>query len=449
MKEHIPYLINAVMLGFAWAMVVQYMVSRQQRLKLGRFLVFIFFAILTYLISYLMPFEILGLIVWFLMSSLLIIIDYRVSFIQSILYGFTFILLDIVGQIIPTFYKHTRLMLVEDKHPYMLNVFDNLVVMLMCLIFILLWHFLTRNPLKTLYKKIYTLLENFSPGHVVITFIFLMIIISMTGLIRIYKVVLQFSNGKIQFAFFIILILLPVINLLGFLLYKLAIRNKIKLDEQKKEYDQLLLYTGIIEKLTRDMRAFRHDFNNILLTLRGFIEQNDVEGLKAYYFSEILKNQSVTQNVNNVFLKFEYIKSIPLKGLLTSGVQRALNLNLKVSILLDDYLGDTGMEIFDLCRIMGIFLDNAIEAASNSEEKVISVSILQDQGMITSLIIANSFSEKPDMSQLYREGYSTKGADRGVGLSTLKAILNNYPHVTLNTVIENQFFIQEINFTHS
>ncbi len=50
----------------------------------------------------------------------------------------------------------------------------------------------------------------------------------------------------------------------------------------------------------------------------------------------------------------------------------------------------------------------------------------------------------PRVHELFEEGFSTKGDNRGLGLSTLKEITDNNDNVLLDTVIENGFFIQKI-----
>jgi two-component system sensor histidine kinase AgrC len=449
MKGLMPEIISAAMLGAAWVLIVQFMVSRESRLKTVKFLAFAFVVMFMYFLSLRIPFEILGLVAWLLVSTLLTLLFYKTNLVQAVLYAFTFLVMDLLSQFLPFILRNTVIAELNNINGWIETFVENIIAIILSIIFLLAWNFFSRIQLRKLYRHLSNWLENLSPSHVVIGFIFLMIFIAMAGLLRIYRGVIQYSDGRVQFSFFVILLFLPIINILGFLLYRVAIRNKLKLDEQKKEYERLLTYTGIIETLTRDMRAFRHDLNNVLLSLRGFIDNNDMEGLKRYYFGEILKNQSSATDESSVFLNLEYFKCIPLKGLLTTAIQRALKQGVKVSVLIDDYFGDTGIQAIDLCRMVGIFLDNAIEAAVESKDKVISISVLHDErGRVMSLIIANSFLERPDMSQLNREGYSTKGVNRGMGLSTLQKILKGYHHATLNTVIENQFFIQELNFSY-
>jgi|GEM_PF-3291835 len=451
MREIVHNPADAILLGAALAFFIQFMASRENRLKAGRFILFALLNIASMLFATLIPVILLEVSVWFFAAILLSHLFYRIAIFQTALYVSAFVLMDIIGQFILHALSLNDGQATAGGAFQLSSLMGNIEVVLLSALFLFAWNFLSsdlkhsQHPLLT---KIRARLENASPTNVGIVFIFLMITISMLGIMRIYNGILQDNFEKVKNTFYILFLLLPVLYLSGFFLYKLAIRNQIIVDKQKKEYEQLLLYTGIIEKLTKDMRSFRHDFNNILLTLRGFIEQDDQQKLRDYYFSEILGNQSVLSNEHSVFLDIEYIRCIPLKGLLTTVFQRALNQNLNVSLLIDGYLDDTGIKDIDLCRMMGVFLDNAVEAAADSKDRILSVSILQGEQRNISIIIANSFARKPDIDRLFQGSYSTKGADRGTGLPSLQDIMGNYEHVTLNTVIENGLFFQELNIAN-
>jgi two-component system sensor histidine kinase AgrC len=101
------------------------------------------------------------------------------------------------------------------------------------------------------------------------------------------------------------------------------------------------------------------------------------------------------------------------------------------------------MKKLDICRSTGILLDNAIEAALLSKEKIVNFGIIEDSEEIY-LIVSNTFAEKPVISQIFTEGYSTKGKNRGMGLNILKSIINNNINVLSNTLIEDNLFTQEI-----
>ena len=84
---------------------------------------------------------------------------------------------------------------------------------------------------------------------------------------------------------------------------------------------------------------------------------------------------------------------------------------------------------------------NAIEEAQTTVTKKVSVVILQEDDK-TTIIVKNDISSNVDMSNIWKNGYSTKGKNRGLGLSSYQKILNNYDNTFCETKIENEQFTQ-------
>ena len=73
--------------------------------------------------------------------------------------------------------------------------------------------------------------------------------------------------------------------------------------------------------------------------------------------------------------------------------------------------------------ILGIFLDNAIEAAAGSERKVVNFYVVEKNNKIT-VDISNSFSDTGlKLDDINKKGVSSKGENRGLGLYKVKEII--------------------------
>ncbi|WP_281532488.1 sensor histidine kinase [Anaerocolumna aminovalerica] len=212
-------------------------------------------------------------------------------------------------------------------------------------------------------------------------------------------------------------------------------------ERKEKESEDLRLYTEVIENMVLECRKFRHDSKNIMAALMGYIDSEDYIGLKEFYKNEILQESYRLDNLDISYMN--YIKNPALKGLVITKILEAQKqgVQFKINVLQD--VENMYMKSVDLCRITGILLDNAIEAALLSEEKIVNFGIIEDSEEIY-LIVSNSFAEKPVISQIYTEGYSTKGKNRGMGLNIFKSIINNNINVLSNTLIEDDLFMQEI-----
>ena len=219
--------------------------------------------------------------------------------------------------------------------------------------------------------------------------------------------------------------------------------------EEKYKHEQIELknlreYTENLEKLYTDMRRFRHDYINIISSISAFIEEEDYEGLEEY-FNENIQAVNKTMNRNNY--KLGLLKNINLqevKGLISAKVLRAQELGIDVIIDITEVVDNVDMDKIDLVRCLGILLDNAIEASMESDSKKMNVALIKkDRSVI--IVISNTYGENMlPIGKMFKEGISTKGDNRGLGLSNLKRILDNYENISLDTYIEDEQFVQEI-----
>ena len=219
--------------------------------------------------------------------------------------------------------------------------------------------------------------------------------------------------------------------------------------EEKFKYKQIQLdnleqYTNNLENLYMDMRKFRHDYINIISSMAAFIEEKDIEGLEEHFNKNIypLNNEMNKNNYKLGLLK--NIKLPQIKGLISGKVIHAQELGIDIIIDIVEPITIIKMDIIDLSRCLGIILDNAIESALESEKKVIDVALINKINSVI-LVVANTFKgDIPALSKLFKEGFSTKGENRGLGLSNCKDIIGKYKNISLDTSITDVQFIQEI-----
>ena len=99
---------------------------------------------------------------------------------------------------------------------------------------------------------------------------------------------------------------------------------------------------------------------------------------------------------------------------------------------------------YDICRIVGIIIDNAIEETSKIDEKnkEIIISMYTDEYFI--IEVSNRFKSNIDLNNIYKKGYTTKGKNHGYGLSLLKKIVDNNSRISNEISITNNIFTQMI-----
>ncbi|MGN0483810.1 MAG: GHKL domain-containing protein [Lachnospiraceae bacterium] len=102
------------------------------------------------------------------------------------------------------------------------------------------------------------------------------------------------------------------------------------------------------------------------------------------------------------------------------------------------------MKTVDFTRVLGIFLDNAIEAALECDTKRIELNLIQNPHSIV-LTLRNTFQNTGiSLAQMRKRGFSTKGDSRGLGLANVQEILATYANVENMTEIQGDFFVQHL-----
>ena len=202
-------------------------------------------------------------------------------------------------------------------------------------------------------------------------------------------------------------------------------------------------YNNTLRILHDSVRGFKHDFDNIVTTIGGFIRTNDMEGLKQYY----LQLEDDCQRVNNLYiLNPEVVNNDGIYNLLTKKYYEADSKDIKVNItfLLD--LSKLNMKIYEFARILGILLDNAIEASSECEEKLINLTFREDSKNSRQLIIIeNTYKNKDvDTEKIFEKGVSGKEEHSGLGLWEVRKIVKKNKNTNLFTTKNEKFFVQQL-----
>lgn len=242
----------------------------------------------------------------------------------------------------------------------------------------------------------------------------------------------------IEFTFFNFVSLLIYFGLSFFSLAKImTLFTTTKKLESAEEYNKTL------HILHDSVRGFKHDFDNIVTTIGGYIKTNDMNGLKKYY-SQLEED---CEKVNNLYiLNPDIINNPGIYNLLTTKYSEAEEKNIKVNLtfLLD--LNDLHMKIYEFARILGILLDNSIEASSECSEKNLNIVFRNDSRNNRNIIlIENTYVDKNvDLNEIFNKGVSGKEHHTGLGLWEVKQILNKNNNVNLHTMKNDKYFSQQL-----
>ena len=212
--------------------------------------------------------------------------------------------------------------------------------------------------------------------------------------------------------------------------------------EQALRYRDMERYSRHIEELYKEVRSFRHDYTNLLTSLRLGIEEEDMEQIKEVYDS-VLKDSSQKLQDNKYDLgRLVNIRDKGLKSLLAGKFIKAREKDIVFNVEVPEEIQVEGMRLLDFLTIVSILCDNAIEASVEVGQPHVSIAFLKN-GAQETFIIENSIKEERiDISEIFSFGASSKGEERGVGLYTVMKLVESYPNASLNTTCQNQVFRQ-------
>ncbi|GEP82101.1 hypothetical protein SKL01_12790 [Staphylococcus kloosii] len=257
------------------------------------------------------------------------------------------------------------------------------------------------------------------------------------------KEVISYGDFKYLSVIYVILIIIIAILIIT---VSFSIVREVQYKRNMQEIENYYKYTLQIEQINNEMRKFRHDYVNILSTMSDYIRENDMEGLRNYFTTEILPMQDNMQ-MNAVKINgIENLKIREIKGLVTTKILQAQEMNISISVEVNEQITKIDMPTIDLSRIIGIIIDNAIEASENiDEDPLIRIAFLKNSDVSVTFIVMNKCEDDiPRVHTLFQENFTTKKGNSGLGLSTLKEITESKSNLLLDTTIENNYFVQKV-----
>ena len=223
--------------------------------------------------------------------------------------------------------------------------------------------------------------------------------------------------------------------------------EQIQTEAKQKAMQDLQDYTRNLEAMYNSLRSFKHDYVNILLSLSGYIEDGDMDRLKDFFESKIFPTKNLITGEDYKLNQLSNISVLEIKSLLSAKMIYAHESGIDVTIDIPDKVESFLIDTVDLARILGIFLDNAIEATLETEQPQIGLNIIQNKTGV-SIIISNRFLDNGVMlHKLKQKGFSTKIGHQGIGLWNAQKIISSYDNVLLETTMKCDYFTQHIELT--
>ena len=232
--------------------------------------------------------------------------------------------------------------------------------------------------------------------------------------------------------------------------------------QKDRQMSDLAHYSQQIEQLYTDLRRFRHDYLNVLSSIKYGIDSKDMAIISDIYDNILEKTKTRIEGKQYEIANLINIKDEAVKGVLASKILEAQGQSITIHLEVSDVFEVSRMELLDFITVLSIFLDNAIEASLDSSATVLSifldnaieasldssakeVNIALISGETKVVIVENTIDQESiNTVGIFKLGRSSKGEGRGIGLSTVREILGKYPNCSLSTQSKDYRFKQTL-----
>ena len=223
-----------------------------------------------------------------------------------------------------------------------------------------------------------------------------------------------------------------------------AVRGNYEARKKVEYLEHLKEYTGNLEMVYGNLRSFRHDYINVMASLAAYIEEGRYEELRDFFYGHILPMQEGLAQRNDALCRLSHVHVLEVKSILYAKLLLAVNRGVEVEVDIPDVIDCVHMDPVDLVRVLGIYLDNAIEACLETERPFLGFHLGRtEEGIV--FLLSNPFVDRGlSLGQMCKKDVSTKGEGRGIGLYTVGEILNRYDNVYHETRMEEGVFIQQV-----
>ena len=223
--------------------------------------------------------------------------------------------------------------------------------------------------------------------------------------------------------------------------------QKKQIQTQQISMQQQNAYIESLEKLQSEMRRFRHDYKNMMSGMylqakEGNMEavQNFIQDMTSDFDYQVGEQIRRLTQLGNIHM-------LEVKGLLLGKMEKMQQEQISCELEVLRPFDRTRLRTTDLCRCLGILIDNAIDEVQGKKDKKPKPQIhimISSQEECTTFQVRNPLYSNIDFHKIWQQGYSTRGADRGIGLASYKSILEHYENVFSLTTIRDGYFIQEL-----
>ena len=291
---------------------------------------------------------------------------------------------------------------------------------------------------KNIYYKVINFTESLKVNRLFVFSLSILVVANILAVATYYK-----------FDFKYVLIVNAIITFGCSIVLYLLFRAQNKYNKVYDKYNIAMSSLKEYENMMSKYRIANHENKNLLLTIRAMIVNKETNIPK--YIDSMIEEKY--EDDEKLLYK---VSKIPMGGLRANIYTEILKLErerINYSLTVDkkisavDLIELDNRDIIDLCKIVGVFIDNAIEAVAELKNKSVSIAIYIENNKIC-IKVSNNYKGLIDVNRIYEKGYSTKGEEHGYGLSLVKEIVNKNKKLENNLELSKKYFSQLISIEY-
>lgn len=240
-----------------------------------------------------------------------------------------------------------------------------------------------------------------------------------------------------------------IIAFLGMQLFYLkmllkTVHLKEHLEYQEKVQEHLQLYHRKINENMQEIRAIKHDMKNIFLTMGELVRRNKDTALQEYYYAQIAPFAQSEIQKNDMYVQLQLLQNETLEAFLHYKLLQGMSAgeDIRIVTMLDHSYFPHCVDVSDIVRILGIFLDNALEEVQQMEEGYVELDLREQEGTMQ-ILIKNTVREAT-LERGVHAGVTSKGLGRGNGLAIARRLVDKHSDILWNSYFQGALFVQSL-----
>lgn len=345
----------------------------------------------------------------------------------------TALIFQVITFISELIFSISLLLLFQNNAEFIIN--DYIGTTLSSIILLIIITAISHIPfIKVLYKKLLNATYKVKPLTLIIVVFVLIVSVNLFLAMPYYKI-----NS-----IFIVLMNAVMITIYSFIIFKF-IQEKNRYIEISDKYSLTEISLKELQSNINRLRTVNHENKNQLLTIRTMVaskDKNILKNIDAIIEQKVKDDKFLKEKTsviaNTMLGALVYSKLLTMKD---KKINCEVHIDKQISKL--DFINLGDKTNVDICKIVGTYLDNAIDACADTKEKELYINIcLEEKDMF--IEISNTFKGNVNFEKINESGYTTKSDGHGYGLALAREIIKNNNNLDSETEVNDNVFTQRL-----